>query len=92
MHINDGWLSSQLGINYCNSCLWGVSSQQLKHLQLVQNTATRIVTRTQKREHITPVLKELHWLLARKRIDHKIVLLAYKCYEGTALELSLIHI
>ena len=41
---------------------------------------------TRKREHITPVLKELHWLPVKQRIDHKIMPLAYKCYEGTAPE------
>ena len=70
----------------CNNCLWGVPSQQLKCLQLVQNTVTRTVTCTQKREHIIPVLKELLWLPVRKRIDQKIMPLAYKCFEGMALE------
>ena len=41
---------------------------------------------TRKREHITPVLKELHWLPVKQRIDHNITPLAYKCYEGTAPE------
>ena len=43
-------------LDYWNSCLRGISNQQLRHLQLVQNTAARIVTRTRKTEHITPVL------------------------------------
>ena len=34
--------------------------------------------------YITPVLKELHWLPVRKRIEFKILLLAYKCLHGTA--------
>ena len=70
-------------LDCCNSCLWEVPSQQLKRLQLVQNTAARIFTRTRNREHITPVLKELQWLPVRKHIDHKIMSLAYKCYKGT---------
>ena len=37
-----------------------------------------------KYDHITPVLKELHWLPVRKRIEFKILLLAYKCLHGTA--------
>ena len=36
------------------------------------------------RPDITPVLKELHWLPVRKRIEFKILLLAYKCLHGTA--------
>ena len=75
-------------LDYCHSC-WGEGggpSQQLERLQLVQHTAARTVIRTRKREHITPVLNELHWLPVRKRIDHKIMSLAYRCYEGTAPE------
>ena len=34
----------------------------------------------------TLLLKELHWLPVKQRIAHKIMLLAYKCYEGTAPE------
>ena len=61
-------------LDYCNSCSCGIASQQLKRFQLVQNKAARIVTRTRKKEHvITPVLKELHWLPVRKRINHKII-------------------
>ena len=44
----------------------------------------RVITLTKKYDHITPVLKELHWLPVRKRIEFKILLLAYKCLHGTA--------
>ena len=38
------------------------------------------------RENITPVLKKLHQLPVRQQIDHKIMSLAYKYYEGMAPE------
>ena len=53
-------------------------------LQRVQNNAARVITLTKKYDHITPVLKELHWLPVRKIIEFKILLLAYKCLHGTA--------
>ena len=53
-------------------------------LQRVQNNAARVVTLAKKHDHITPVLKELHWLPVRKIIEFKILLLAYKCLHGTA--------
>ncbi len=31
-------------------------------LHLVQNSVARLLTKTRKREHITPVLATLHWL------------------------------
>ena len=51
-------------------------------LQLIQNAAARVLTRTKKAEHITPVLRSLHWLPVCHRIDFKILLLVYKSLNG----------
>ncbi len=51
-------------------------------LQLIQNAAARILTRTRKSEHITPVLRSLHWLPVTFRIDFKVLLLVYKSLNG----------
>ncbi len=53
-------------------------------LQRVQNSAARVVTRTRKYEHITPVLMDLHWLPVEQRIKYKILLLTYKSFNGMA--------
>ena len=58
------------------------TSQQLKCLQLVQNTAIKTVTCTRKREHFTTVLKELHWLPVSKHTGCKIMSLTDICYKG----------
>ena len=71
-------------LDYCNSILFGVNSYLLDKLQHVQNAAARLITRTRKFDHITPVLKELHWLPIRKRIDFKILLLVFKALQGEA--------
>ena len=47
-------------------------------LQSVQNSAARIVTKTAPREHITPVLKELHWLPVDRINEYRNLLYAYK--------------
>ena len=70
--------------DYCNGLLCGIPEELICKLQRVQNNAARVITLTKKYDHITPVLKELHWLPVRKRIEFKILLLAYKCLHGTA--------
>jgi len=39
-------------------------------------------TKTGRREHITPVLRELHWLPVRQRTDFKLAVLVYKAVHG----------
>ena len=49
-------------LDYGNSTLCGLPVSLLTKLQKVQNRAARLVTGTSRREHITPKLKQLHWL------------------------------
>ena len=56
----------------------------MHRLQIVQNQAARLIKRTRKRDHITPVLKELHWLPVEKRIVYKVCLSCYKALNGQA--------
>ena len=56
----------------------------MKELQVVQNAAARVTTKTRKFDHITPVLRQLHWLPVRKRIVYKLAVMVYKCLHGLA--------
>ena len=69
-------------LDYCNSLLAGMSSKNLDKLQRVQNTLARLVTGTQRREHITPVLAELHWLPVRARITFQISTIVFKLRQN----------
>lgn len=71
-------------LDYCNSIYMGISESSINRLQIVQNAAARVLTGTRKREHITPVLKTLHWLPVRHRITFKVLLLVYKSLNGMA--------
>ena len=61
-----------------------VQMPSLKPLQLVQNAATHILTRTKCFEHITPVLASLHWLPIQFCIDFKVLLITCKALNGLA--------
>ena len=67
-----------------NSLLCGLPKNQITKLQRVQNAAVRMVTRHCKHDHITPILKNLHWLPVEKRITYKILLVTYKALNGQA--------
>lgn len=71
-------------LDYCNSLYVGLPKWQLDKLQRVQNAAARVITGTRRREHITPILKSLHWLPVYYRIHFKILVLVYKCIHGMA--------
>ena len=66
-------------LDYCNGLLFGVPSNLLNRVQLVQNSAARLVSRTSKMDHITPVLVRLHWLPVRAWVEYKVALMTYKC-------------
>ena len=70
-------------LDYCNSILYNLPDSKISRLQRVQNQAARILTRSPRREHITPVLK-LHWLKVRERIRYKILILTHKAFYGNA--------
>ena len=44
----------------------------------MQNAAARLITRSRKCDHITPILLDLHWLPVSGRIKFKILLLTFK--------------
>ena len=65
-------------LDYCNAVLCGVSDGLVHRLQSVQNAAALLVTGAGRREHITPVLRQLYRLPLRQRTDFKVALLVYK--------------
>ena len=59
-------------LDYCNGLLYGAPEHQIKKLQRVMNASALLVYRAPKYCHITPLLRELHWLPVRLRVDFKI--------------------
>ena len=63
-----------------NAFCYGVNTQ---HNLEVQNTAARLITRSKKHDHITPVMS-LHWLPMQYRIQCKLLLYTFKALHGQA--------
>ena len=75
-------------LDYGNALLFEVNSGLINKLQWVQNTAARLITRTKKHNHITPVFVSLQWIPVQYRIQYKLFL-----YTFTALnELAPIYL
>ena len=55
-----------------------LSNYNIHRLQLAQNLAARIVLGAGRRVSADPLLRELHWLPVRKRIQFKIAILTFK--------------
>ena len=72
-------------LDYCNSVLYGLPSSTPTTLILgILHTAARLIKDLSPREHITPTLKQLHWLPIHARIAFKISLLMYHVHSGTS--------
>ncbi len=44
-------------LNYCNALLCGCPASSINKLQMVQNAAARVLNRSSKYDHITPILQ-----------------------------------
>ena len=65
-------------LDYCNSVLFNVTEKEISKLQGVQNCLARVVTKSPRFCHKTPLLKSLHWLPVRYRIKFKLCFLVYQ--------------
>ena len=73
-------------LDYCNSLFRALSCFNLHKLQSIQNTLARIVTNHRKYAHVTPILKQLHWLPVKYRCMFKTATLVYKfLHSGSPL-------
>uniref|UniRef100_A0A8C6PV72 Reverse transcriptase domain-containing protein n=1 Tax=Nothobranchius furzeri TaxID=105023 RepID=A0A8C6PV72_NOTFU len=76
------FISSRL--DYCNSLFTCLSRTSLNRLQVVQNACARLLTKSSKHTHITPLLLQLHWLPVNFRVHFKILVLVYRALHGQA--------
>ena len=66
------------------SALYGVTDYLLKKLQLAQNNAARLVRKSKKYDHITPIPKDLHWLPVKSPIIFKVLSIVHSAMHSDA--------
>ena len=72
------------GIDYCNSLLAGITSEQIARLQKMQNHAARLTFRKKRHDHATPLFnKKLHWLPVLECIVFKLATFSFHYFVGT---------
>jgi hypothetical protein len=80
--ILQAFVSSRL--DYCNVLYAGLPTTKLARLQRIQNAAARLYSGCSRYEHITPVLRELHWLPVASRVVFKVATIVYKAHHNLA--------
>ena len=64
-------------IDYCNSLLAGITSEQIARLQKIQNRAARLIFRKKRHDHVTPLLKKFYWVPVSERIVFQLATLSF---------------
>ena len=67
---------------YCSSVWSNTPASHVKKLQSIANFACKIITKTRKYEHVTPLLRELDWLPVDKLLYFRDSVLTYKCLNN----------
>ncbi len=71
-------------LDYGNATLAGIPAYLTKRLQSVLNAAARLIYSSSRFNHVSPLLRQLHWLKATERIEFKLAVLAFRCLQGLA--------
>ena len=67
-----------------NVTLAGITDRVMDRLRSVLNAAARLIYASRRTEHVTPLLRDLHWLRYPDRIDYKLAVLVYRCLHELA--------
>ena len=73
-------------LDYCNCIFVGMPLYSIRKLQLAHNAAARVVQKPPPRAHMTPILRQLHWLPVVKRCQFKLLTITFKSLHDDAPE------
>ena len=66
-------------LDYCNFLLAGLPDNKLNKLQRIQNHAARLVLLKSRHTSAAVLLRTLHWLPVKARIQYRIACLCFQC-------------
>ena len=66
-------------LDYCNSLHAGITDNKLNKPQRLQTLAARVVFRKSRHASTTALLRTLHWLPVKARIQYTIACLCFQC-------------
>lgn len=69
-------------LDCCDSLFTCLNKSALSYLQTVQNAVARLLTRTKRISHITPILHSLNLLPVQLKIKFKILVLKFRVFPG----------
>ena len=72
-------------LDYCNSLLAGLPDNKLSKLQRIKTQVARIVLCKPRHVSATSLLRTLHWLPVKARIQYKIACLCFQCLSHNTM-------
>ena len=69
-------------LHYCNSLFYGSPMYMLERLQKAQNSAARLFFQSHNQNHISHLLKSLHWLPINACIEYKLSVICHSFFLG----------
>ena len=80
--VNQRFHCQSPGLLQCS--VFGITNELFCRLQSVQNAAARLVTGAKRSDHISSMLRHLHWLPVRQRVVFKIATIVCRSLSGHA--------
>ena len=65
-------------MSVCNVVFAGLPARDIQRLQSVLNTAVRLVAGSSRRDHVTSLLRDRHWLPVKQCVEYKLCMMACK--------------
>ena len=73
-------------LDYGSATLVGVPARLIDRLQTILHAAARLVNGSRKYDHLSSLLRDLHWLRVPERIMYRLAVLVFRCRNHTAPE------